>query len=261
MNGDTVIVRPGTYVENIDFLGKAVTLQSERGAAVTTIDGNQAGTVVTFGNGEQTEVAVLDGFTVTNGNAGQGGGITCLSFPYSCDPIIRNNIISGNTAGDLGGAIYCYYAESVIWQNTISENSAGTSGGGIHLFLSNATIFSNIISGNTSATGGGIYNDLGIPKINNNTILKNTAAEGGGIYLGSGIAEFPYSTPHGDFFLNRPPLWRGNIGTVNGSGFRIFSTTVPTSWTSGSDYALQALVGPRGGPWTVLTNAEELTVE
>ena len=39
VNGDTVIVRAGTYVENLDFLGKAVTLMSESGPTVTTIDG------------------------------------------------------------------------------------------------------------------------------------------------------------------------------------------------------------------------------
>ena len=41
-NGDEIIVRPGTYVENISFLGKAITLISEQGAAVTTISGGQA---------------------------------------------------------------------------------------------------------------------------------------------------------------------------------------------------------------------------
>ena len=51
-NGDTVIVRDGTYVENINFNGKAITLKSENGPVTTIIDGNQAGTVVTFNSGE-----------------------------------------------------------------------------------------------------------------------------------------------------------------------------------------------------------------
>lgn len=54
LDGDTIIVRPGTYVENINFSGKAITVQSEQGTAVTTIDGNQAGSVVTFQSGEGT---------------------------------------------------------------------------------------------------------------------------------------------------------------------------------------------------------------
>ena len=36
--GDEIVVAPGTYFENIDLLGKAVTVRSSGGAAVTTID-------------------------------------------------------------------------------------------------------------------------------------------------------------------------------------------------------------------------------
>jgi hypothetical protein len=39
-NGYTIIVRPGTYVENIDFVGKAITVKSELGAAVINVQEN-----------------------------------------------------------------------------------------------------------------------------------------------------------------------------------------------------------------------------
>ena len=70
-NGDTIIVRPGTYVENIDFLGKEITLISEQGPEVTIIDGGKPsnpdyGSVVTFINGESPNT-ILEGFTITNG--------------------------------------------------------------------------------------------------------------------------------------------------------------------------------------------------
>jgi len=81
------------------------------------------------------------------------------------------------------------------------------------------------------------------------------------LYLGSGLADPPYSTQHGDFWLNWPPLWLGNIGTVPGDGVLSFLVHVPTSWTPGSEHPLQALVGPWNGPWTRLTNAEVLVVE
>lgn len=41
--GDTVLVCPGTYVENINFRGKAITVRSVGGPAVTILDGNAAG--------------------------------------------------------------------------------------------------------------------------------------------------------------------------------------------------------------------------
>ena len=47
-NGDTVLVSPGTYFENINFIGKAITVKSASGPAVTIIDGSNSGPVATF---------------------------------------------------------------------------------------------------------------------------------------------------------------------------------------------------------------------
>ena len=83
-NGDIVIVRPGTYMETIDFIGKSITVKSEKGPMITIIDGNRAGSVVTFAGGED-PAAVLSGFTITKGFADYntpaplgGGGIRCI---------------------------------------------------------------------------------------------------------------------------------------------------------------------------------------
>src|SRR5258708_36117955 len=65
-SGDTVLVDPGTYVENINFNGKAITVTSSNGPVTTIIDGNHNGTVVTF-NHSETAAAVLSGFTIRNG--------------------------------------------------------------------------------------------------------------------------------------------------------------------------------------------------
>src|SRR3984893_10821563 len=63
--GDTVLVAPGTYVENIDFKGKAITVTSSGGPTNTTIDGGQKGIVVNFANNE-TRASVINGFTITD---------------------------------------------------------------------------------------------------------------------------------------------------------------------------------------------------
>jgi len=65
-NGDTVLVAPGTYYENINFNGKAVTVTSSRGPSVTIIDGGQNGSVVTFDSGE-TMRSGLNGVAIQNG--------------------------------------------------------------------------------------------------------------------------------------------------------------------------------------------------
>src|SRR5262249_12850331 len=50
--GDTVLVAPGSYVENINFLGKAITVTSSDGAASTILDGGGVKSVVTFNSAE-----------------------------------------------------------------------------------------------------------------------------------------------------------------------------------------------------------------
>src|SRR4030081_3664850 len=52
INGDTVLVSPGTYFENINFNGKAITVKSSAGPAVTIIDGSSINPPVTFSTNE-----------------------------------------------------------------------------------------------------------------------------------------------------------------------------------------------------------------
>src|ERR1700722_9854295 len=56
-NGDTVLVAPGTYNENINFNGKAITVESSSGPSVTVIANKTAETTgATFDDGEGTDV-------------------------------------------------------------------------------------------------------------------------------------------------------------------------------------------------------------
>jgi len=206
-DGDTVIVRPGTYVENINFNGKAITLQSEQGPEVTIIDGNDSGTVVHFNHAEGRD-SVLDGFTLQNGFAEEGGG--GISMYGASLPVIKNNIITGNdsdlggggmrcrqgasplilnntiedNSAQWGGGIFCYdRASPDIRGNTISENHATVYGGGIFCELEcSPHICGNTIDGNSSGEeGGGICCYDATPHINGNIILDNTGLGGGGI--------------------------------------------------------------------------------
>ncbi len=96
---DEVVVAPGTYFETIDFLGKAITLRSSDGPDVTTIDGSGNFHVVLCVTSEG-PTTVLDGFTITGGNANgngldsQGGGM----YNNFSSPTVTNCTFSGNTA-------------------------------------------------------------------------------------------------------------------------------------------------------------------
>jgi parallel beta-helix repeat protein len=187
INGDTVLVLAGSYVENLNFLGKTITVKSEEGPFVTTIDGGQSGSVVAFDNGENLD-SVLDGFTITNGsgtlihNYFRGGGI--LAFDHS-SPTIINNVIIDNAA-DAGAGIYCRdYSSPLIRNNSIASNTAiRLDGGGITCRNNSSPLIEdNVISGNTtSGQGGGIHClVLCDPVIAHNDICLNSAAYGGGV--------------------------------------------------------------------------------
>jgi hypothetical protein len=147
-DGDTVLVADGTYTgignKNLDFGGKAITVKSENGAAVTIIDCKKDGRGFCFHSGE-TELSVVDGFTITNGYVGSdegGGGIECSN---SSSPTIRNNTITGNSSG-FGGGIACNSSYPTISNNTITGNSAANDGGGIECYQSSPTIINNTIT-------------------------------------------------------------------------------------------------------------------
>ncbi len=151
--GDEVLVDDGIY-SDINFGGKAITVRSVNGAASTTIDGNADGSVVTFENSE-TPSSALTGFTITNGQATNGGGIFC---DKSSSPTITSCIISGNSATSLGGGIYCQdNSHPTITNCIISNNTSSSEGGGIYCSVSDPIITNCTITGNSASLGGGIY--------------------------------------------------------------------------------------------------------
>jgi len=180
IGGDTIVVRPGTYVENIDFVGKIIKLESERGPKVTVIDGNQAGSVVTFQSGETNDTH-LYGFTIKNGYSSIGGGIYC----ESSSPSITNNVISNNVSSKKGGGIYCSNCALIFEFNEIIENQSNLGGGGIYCYYSTAIFRNNVVSQNTlvDGYGGGIHNDNSNSEYVNSIISHNSAKNGGGIYM------------------------------------------------------------------------------
>ena len=108
VDADTVLVQPGTYIENINYNGKLITVaslflitQDTTYISTTIIDGNQNGSVVAFENGEDSS-AVLCGLTITNGFA---SGI----YFFNSSPSLVNVIITNNSAAEYGygGGITC----------------------------------------------------------------------------------------------------------------------------------------------------------
>ena len=182
--GDRVLVAPGTYFENIDFLGKPIIVESEAGAELTAVDGHRAGPVVLFDKGETVE-AVIHGFTIRNGASEDGGGIVCRES----SPTIVECRIEHNIANDDGGGIYSSNASPTLDGCTLTNNVADD-GGGILYRSSSPTITNCDISENVAFDkGGGIFSSSSSEfVIENCTINDNRALvdDGGGIAFWSG---------------------------------------------------------------------------
>ncbi|MFC1898689.1 right-handed parallel beta-helix repeat-containing protein [Candidatus Cloacimonadota bacterium] len=184
VDGDTVLVQQGTFTENINFNGHNITVaslflttQNTTYIASTIIDGNQNGSVVTFESGEDPN-AVLCGFTLTNGQASDGGGIYCSSS----SPNLQNLMVADNMA-PWGGGIKCTWESSPILTNVNIISNGSNNGGGLHCQLNSSPILNYVtIMDNVGFLGGGVYCENSSPIIKNSIILNNQAENGGGIY-------------------------------------------------------------------------------
>ena len=196
-NGETIIVTQGTHTgtgnRDIDFKGKAVILQSIDAnnatvAAQTVIDCNGSQTSphrgFIFHTGEDAN-SILAGLMIING-AGfeQGGAIYCSGS----SPIIRNCIISENSAGSGGGI--CCNSDGLVASNAavvnciISQNTAADSGGAMYAYRSNPTVVNCTVIGNKAQAGGAIASSgTGNVSVINSILRDNRAAQGNELAL------------------------------------------------------------------------------
>jgi parallel beta-helix repeat protein len=173
--GDTVMVKPGEYKENINLLSGSILVSQELHKAI--INGKGRGNVITISHRSS-----ISGFTIKNGRAGimsrgpgniiskckilknRGSGIICMTTL----PTIENNIIIYNE----GSGIQCIDINAGV--NEISHNTiAYNTNHGISVISTSAiTIQNNIISHN-SAHGVKLSPVDSTTKIINNVFWDN----------------------------------------------------------------------------------------
>ncbi len=228
--GDTVLVGPGVYNENLIWPStQGIDLLSELGADMTIIDGGGTGRVIQIITGVDSKTTI-SGFTIQNGYADNGGGISCID---GSSPTITNNTITNNTATGSGGGIRCLDNSSpIIADNTITLNHVSIGGGGIVVTNSSPIITGNTINVNTADTlGGGIacffYSS---PTIDSNTITGNESFYGGG---GIGCYSYPSPTITHNIITGNTADYAGG-----GIGFRLLSSPTVTHNTIEGNTAL-----------------------
>jgi hypothetical protein len=235
-HGDTVLVLPGVYTENINYLGKNITVTSlfhitgdEHYISQTIVDGGRLDSVVIFDSDEKPD-AVLSGLTITNGRAQgtwprhNGGGVRILNAA----PYLHHLHIINNLAENEGGGVYLAQNQSDektarLSNCIISGNSARASGGGVRFSSDSkrvAVVERSIISGNTANRGAGahIYHAGALE----NCLIVNNASDtsAGGVYVDWGSN---YKGEPGAFIVNctisnnQAPQYGGLDYIINGA--------------------------------------------
>jgi hypothetical protein len=87
-DGDTIMVRPGTYREWVNLFDRRISLISEAGPEVTFIDGTHLNLGLEITGGQDSST-VIRGFTFV-----KNSGASCLAITGS-SPLIVNNVFTG----------------------------------------------------------------------------------------------------------------------------------------------------------------------
>lgn len=174
---------------------------------------------------ENDATAILDGFTITAGNAsgdfgtfaGEGGGI----FNTYTDATIRDCIITGNN-GSQGGGVENYYSSPTFVNSIVSGNTAIDGAGMYNDGSESPDIINATFSGNAAQqNGGGMANSNGAtPTVVNSILWGDTSSQGNEVYNtshGNNSATITYSDVDGGFTgtgnINSDPLFVRNPGT------------------------------------------------
>jgi parallel beta-helix repeat protein/predicted outer membrane repeat protein len=189
--GDTVMVRPGSYLEaTAGFPNFDIVVMSEHGADSTVVILEGSNWIFSMDAGN-TAATVLEGFTIREAPYAvtvSGGGAATIrkniftenTHGVHCQtkatPLIVDNVFTGNTYGI--NVDWSAYPE--IRGNLITENyHPASQGAGIRLVHdSSALIVDNIITRNTSAYGSGVLISGNGEVVIENTLFANNSSSG-----------------------------------------------------------------------------------
>lgn len=204
--GDTVLVQPGTYIENITWPSvNGIKLLSAGDSSNTIIDAGGMGRVIAInviGTVIDTNT-LIRGFRITNGlmlvSHADGGGI----YLSNASPRLENLDISENHIATptwnwaYGAGIHCYNSNAIIRNTVVRNNSIDSAawgfGAGIYLDQSSPQLHDVIISGNSTTSDSWCYG-VGLhvtynssPVLTNVKVLNNVSKSGALWYYGAGV--------------------------------------------------------------------------
>lgn len=194
---------------------------------------------VIFNNNNGLNVsAVLDGFTITGGNANEvledvytsnseGGGMLNLRS----SPTINNNTFIDNIARSGGGMLSSGPSINITNCSFIDNKAIGGGGGGAYLSGGESILENCSFLNNTSVRdGGAIFLDIVFTTAINNTFINNQAVSGGAIMVFGSSAIIINSSFYGNM-AEYGTVVEG-VGYTSGSDLKIKNSIF---WENGTD--------------------------
>lgn len=201
LDGDLILVEPGTYVETVEIFHKYLTVRSTTGANQTVIFADGLGTVLTVigSPGEKGSVTV-EGFKLLGGTGTLRGGVETGGGILAEDvELYLNQIILRENQATLGGGLAADAATVHMRDCVVEDNFAETEwyaadgkGGGILVRSGGRVVMEDVlVKENQAGVGGGIYAEDSALEIEASRIKGNLAwggtydgltAQGGGVY-------------------------------------------------------------------------------
>ncbi len=266
-NGDVVFVADGVYTglgnKNISYNGRLITVQSANGPGNCIIDCQGSDRAFRFTNGETTE-SVIQGFTITNGSADQGGGF----FSENAGASVLDCVFDSNTAATGGAIFHSEEGDLILDRCTFIANVATAGAGGVFstfntvtvsdcVFIENVGSFAfgglTIGYGEASLTncsffrndgdfvGGGIFSSDGDITLVNCAFSGNTATMGGGLgnggiatlincTFGNNLGNGMENDSGGSAILANCVLWGNTPAQHEGDSFTVTYSDVQGGW-------------------------------
>jgi len=212
--GDTVLIAPGTYHEELLITGKSITICSEYVLANDTtfrdntiLDGMDSFRLITM-VGNHTHTLRLIGFSIRHGNSSQydpsyGGGLRAVAATVYLDQVIfrHNYALTGSAAHldscdvqitscqiDSNSTPFNYYTVRITHGSGLISSTSfrGNQGGGLYATRYHGTLEeSNFLGNGRPNGGGGALLSGGVWYISHNYFYSNTARFGGGLSISS----------------------------------------------------------------------------